>query len=78
MFFLIRSMKQKQKKTELTLPMALILCLVIVAVSAKLLLMAQISFEAEYKATAANLPELPLNFQQNQLSAIIYDGYLDY
>lgn len=67
--------KEKQNKQGLNSWAVLALSLLIVIGVSKLLLLAQSSLETN-QVSAENLPPLPAAVSQNQISALVYDGYL--
>jgi len=68
--------KQKQIKKELPTYLFLTLALLIVMGVSKMLVLAQNSLEADNRLTIENLAPLPNTVPQNQLSTLVYDGYL--
>lgn len=76
MFFEYKNMSiRKENKEGLNSWAVLGLSLLIVIGVSKLLLIAQSSLETN-QAIAENLPPLPEAVSQNQISALVYDGYL--
>ena len=65
----------EQNKEELKSNAALALTLVIVIGVAKWLVFAQ-GYAEPSQAAAENLPPLPPTVNQNQISGLIYEGYL--
>ena len=68
--------KQKQIKKELPTYLFLTLALLIVMGVSKMLVLVQNSLEADNRLTIENLAPLPNTVPQNQLSTLVYDGYL--
>lgn len=67
---------KKQKEKELPVYLFLTLALLIVMGVSKMLVLARDSLEAKHSLAAENMAPLPNSVTQNQLSMLVYDGYL--
>lgn len=69
--------QQKQNKKEWPVHLFLLMALLIVIGVSKTLVMARDSLEADRKLAIDSTAPLPNSMPQNQLSTLVYDGYLN-